>query len=92
MNDFSRVLTREPCGSDANSDANLEFSIVTAPNNGTVALVEGQWLYTPEANFNGSDSFAYQVSDGVNASTATITVAVASQKLEIIVCLWFQHI
>ena len=33
--------------------------------------------YTPEANFNGTDSFTYSVTDGVDSSnTATITIVV----------------
>ncbi|WP_461521653.1 DUF2341 domain-containing protein, partial [Porticoccus sp.] len=46
--------------------------------NGTLLLnADGSFSYTPDAGFNGSDSFTYQVSDGnggVNTATVTITV------------------
>ncbi|NEU06734.1 tandem-95 repeat protein, partial [Flavihumibacter sp. R14] len=38
---------------------------VTDPANGTVILnADGSFTYTPNANFNGTDSFTYKVSDG----------------------------
>jgi len=43
--------------------------------NGTVALVGGNVVFTPAANYNGSASFTYTVTDG-NGGTATATVNV----------------
>jgi large repetitive protein len=54
----------------------------TNPTNGTVTrndnntpdnLTDDQLVYTPNANYNGSDSFTYTISDG-NGGTATATV------------------
>ncbi|MEW5987857.1 MAG: cadherin-like domain-containing protein, partial [Chloroflexota bacterium] len=55
---------------DSDIDGNLDPNSVTAsdPPNGT--LVDnggGSFTYTPNENFNGSDSFSYQVCDTENA-------------------------
>ncbi len=48
------------------------------PSNGTLTLnANGSFAYAPNANFNGTDSFAYRANDGTsesNAATVTITV------------------
>ena len=53
----------------------LVVSAVTQGTNGTVTFAGGSVTYTPTANFNGSDSFTYTVSDG-NGGTASATVSV----------------
>ncbi|MEO2015501.1 MAG: Ig-like domain-containing protein [Fuerstiella sp.] len=56
-----RVLDND---SDADDDA-LTPSIVSHPAHGTARVnANGTITYTPEANFNGSESFTYSVSDG----------------------------
>ncbi|MGB6297254.1 MAG: tandem-95 repeat protein [Rivularia sp. (in: cyanobacteria)] len=63
--------------SDADGD-NLNIASVSSPNNGITAIVDNQIVYTPAANFNGVDSFNYQVGDGNGGTqTATVTVNVA---------------
>jgi uncharacterized delta-60 repeat protein len=43
----------------------VNTSPVTAPNSGNLALnSDGSFTYTPNAEFNGSDSFTYQITDG----------------------------
>ncbi|POY34830.1 hypothetical protein C3K47_18500, partial [Solitalea longa] len=43
----------------------LTFSVQTAPGTGTLTLqADGSFSYLPLANYNGSDSFEIQVSDG----------------------------
>ncbi|MCA9172704.1 MAG: tandem-95 repeat protein, partial [Planctomycetales bacterium] len=37
----------------------------------------GSFTYTPDANFNGTDTFTYTVSDGALTDTATVTITVA---------------
>ena len=51
------------------------MSGVTQGANGTVTFAGGSVTYTPNGNFNGSDSFTYTVSDG-NGGTDTATVNV----------------
>ncbi len=56
----------------------LRAILVTGPSNGTLSLgQDGSFTYTPNANFNGSDSFTYKANDGAddsNVATVTITV------------------
>ena len=62
--------------SDVDGD-DLTYSIGTAPTNGTVILTGAEAVYTPNENFNGTDSFTFTSSDGTiesNAGTVAITV------------------
>ncbi|MGE0247706.1 MAG: beta strand repeat-containing protein, partial [Pyrinomonadaceae bacterium] len=53
----------------------LTVTSVTQPAHGTVAInPDGTVSYTPDANYNGADSFTYTISDG-NGGTATATVS-----------------
>ena len=55
----------------------LTFSVSTQPQNGTVTASGAAGTYTPNENFNGTDTFAYIASDGGLSSTAglvTVTV------------------
>ncbi|BAY86177.1 G-D-S-L family lipolytic protein [Calothrix parasitica NIES-267] len=57
---------------------NLTINSVGSGSNGTTAIVNNQILYTPDSNFNGTDSFSYEVSNGNGGTdTATVTVNVA---------------
>ena len=62
---------------DVDGDA-LTAVLVSGPANGTLTLnADGSFTYTPDANFNGTDSFTYKASDGTadsNVATVTITV------------------
>ena len=53
------------------------------PTNGTVSLAsDGSFVYTPNPNFSGSDSFTYIASDGSELSnTATVAVTVNDVNL-----------
>jgi len=62
--------------SDADGDP-LTYSLVTAPEHGTLAGASASRTYTPAADFNGTDSFTFEASDGVNESNvATVTITV----------------
>lgn len=62
---------------DADSPT-LTAILVSGPTNGVVTLnTDGSFVYTPKANFNGSDSFTYMANDGLNNSNvATVTITV----------------
>ncbi|GAB4133007.1 MAG: hypothetical protein Fur0046_03380 [Cyanobacteria bacterium J069] len=72
---FSGTLS----ASDPEGNA-LTYSIATTAANGTVTITNaatGAYTYTPGSNFNGADSFTFQVNDGTsNSNTATITITV----------------
>lgn len=73
------VLTSNLFGNDTDIDGDaLTASVVAAPSNGILDLSgDGDFTYTPNADFNGSDSFTYQINDGrggTATATATITV------------------
>ena len=53
------------------------FTIVSGPSNGAVSGSGLNLMYTPAANFHGSDSFTYSVNDGSHESnTSTVTVTI----------------
>jgi len=66
---------------DLNGDS-LTITEITHPAHGSAVIAgDGQSiLYTPEAGFAGLDTFAYTVSDGTDAATATIGVAVGQEE------------
>lgn len=59
----------------------ISIDPVTLPANGTVVINEdGTFTYSPNANFIGSDTFVYQVSDGNQGTAqATATILIGSQ-------------
>ncbi len=59
-------------------EGSSEFvSAVTQPANGSVSIgAGGQITYTPNANFNGTDTFTYTVTSGGVTETATVEVIV----------------
>ena len=66
---------------DSDPDGNpLTAVLVTGPANGTLSLnADGAFVYTPNANFNGSDSFVYRANDGsLNSADTTVTISVAA--------------
>jgi hypothetical protein len=71
-------------GSDADGDP-LTFSIVSGPSNGSLGAIvptgptTATVTYSPNLNYNGGDSFVYQVNDG-NGGTdnATVTITIAA--------------
>jgi Bacterial Ig domain len=56
----------------------ITATLVSGPTSGTLAFnANGSFVYTPNANFFGTDSFVYRVSDGALLSgVATVTITV----------------
>src|SRR5215813_3073723 len=64
--------------SDADND-NLMITSVQGATHGSVALSNGNVVFTPAANYNGAASFTYTVSDGHGGTTTgTVNVNVAA--------------
>ena len=66
-------------GNDSDADGDpLSAALVDAPAYGTLTFnSDGSFSYMPDANFNGSDSFTYQLDDGqANSNIATVNITV----------------
>jgi len=61
--------------SDVDGDA-LHITSVQDATHGTVEIVDGQIVFTPDANYNGDATFTYTISDGSLTDTATVTLHV----------------
>ncbi|MDP2243070.1 tandem-95 repeat protein, partial [Pseudomonas sp.] len=81
VTDEDQALTISPTtllGNDTDPDGNpISIVSVQGATHGTVELVGGNVVFTPDANYNGSATFTYTVSDGLGGlSTATVTVGI----------------
>ncbi|MBN4802463.1 tandem-95 repeat protein [Enterobacter asburiae] len=63
---------------DRFSNSDKAVTAVTQGNNGSVAIENGKVRYTPNAGFNGTDSFTYTVTSGGVTETATVNVTIAN--------------
>ncbi|MBF2026024.1 MAG: tandem-95 repeat protein [Oscillatoriales cyanobacterium C42_A2020_001] len=62
--------------SDVNGNA-LSATVVTAPANGVLTLnPNGSFVYTANSTFQGVDTFTYRAFDGIDNSTATVSISV----------------
>ena len=64
-------------GTDTDGDT-LTYALSAGPANGTATVnSDGSYTYTPNANFNGSDSFTFVANDGtVDSAPAAVTITV----------------
>ena len=61
---------------DGDGDS-LTASTLTSPANGTVTIeADGSFTYIPNADFNGTDTFTYNLSDGDNQAEGSVTITV----------------
>ncbi|OHD85115.1 MAG: hypothetical protein A3I60_01685 [Sulfuricurvum sp. RIFCSPLOWO2_02_FULL_43_45] len=72
------ILPATLLSNDSDIDGNtLSIIGVQDATNGTVALVDGNIVFTPNTNYNGPASFTYTISDGQGGSdTATVNINV----------------
>src|SRR5215217_6678680 len=64
--------------SDVEGDA-LGYTIVSATQHGTLSGTGANLTYTPEANYNGPDSFTFKANDGTaDSEPATVSIAVSA--------------
>ncbi|MGJ8672760.1 Ig-like domain-containing protein [Rubritalea sp.] len=63
-------------GSDAEGNS-LSYQVTSQPANGTLSGTAPNLSYTPNADYNGSDSFSYTANDGSSdSSIATVSITV----------------
>jgi len=67
-------------GLDIDGDAVLTFIKVSDPTHGVLNLnADGSFSYTPNADYNGVDTFSYKVNDGtVDSQTLSVTITIQS--------------
>ena len=66
---------------DANDDS-LAYTIITQPSHGSLSSLDqetGSVVFTPTANYTGSDTFTFKVSDGsADSNTATVLLSITA--------------
>ena len=76
VNTANGVLSND---TDLNGDT-LTAVLQTGPTNGTLTLnSDGSFVYTPNANFSGTDTFTYIANDGTADSTTTLVTITVDQ-------------
>ena len=74
------VLGPNGNGEDSDPDGDpltVNTTPTIGPSDGQVTLnANGEFTYTPDTDFSGSDSFTYEVSDGTATSTGTVSITV----------------
>ncbi|UCC29046.1 MAG: cadherin-like domain-containing protein [Phycisphaerales bacterium] len=75
-------------GSDADGDE-LTFTVMDGPTHGVLAPIDDEavdstsWVYSPEEEYVGVDSFTYQATDGsADSSVATFTIQITPNRAE----------
>ncbi|MBU1775847.1 MAG: tandem-95 repeat protein [Gammaproteobacteria bacterium] len=79
LEDTSLVVDLRTYATDVDSTV-VTAQIVNGPAHGTlVANADGTFTYTPDANYNGADSFTYLVNDGaLDSNIATVTLGITA--------------
>jgi Ca2+-binding RTX toxin-like protein len=78
--DEDQPVTIDVLGNDTDVDGDtVSLKEVGTPSNGEAEIVDGKIVYTPNDDFNGTDTFSYTVTDGNGGTdTATVTVKVGA--------------
>lgn len=74
------AITGRLAATDVDGDA-LSYALASPPANGVLELgAGGQFTYTPNLNFNGSDSFTFTARDGrADSAPATVRLSVSAE-------------
>ena len=74
--DTAKGITLTGSDSDGNS---ITYSVVLSPTHGSLSGSAPSLTYTPDLNYNGSDSFTFRTYDSsLYSSNATVTISVAA--------------
>ncbi|MEN9359293.1 MAG: hypothetical protein RL095_828 [Verrucomicrobiota bacterium] len=74
--DTAKTLVLGATDVDGNA---LTYTIVAAPTKGTLSGTAPNLTYTPNANYNGADSFTFKANDGtVDSNVATVSLSIAA--------------
>jgi VCBS repeat-containing protein len=78
--DVDNTLPSTAGGRGAGGEGSFTATIVTGPAHGVLTQnADGSYTYTPDANYNGADIFAYRVNDGqLDSNVATVTLTIAA--------------
>jgi hypothetical protein len=84
MSEDAGTIDIDAFANDSDVD-NMKSSLVitghTAPVHGTLEVVDeatGRYRYTPNADYYGTDTFNYSLSDGSLTSTGTVTITISA--------------
>ena len=79
--DTPLVIALGAYASDVDS-TNITTQVVTGPAHGVlVQNNDGTYSYTPDANYNGADSFTYKVNDGeLDSNSATVNLTITAMN------------
>jgi VCBS repeat-containing protein len=73
------AVTLDVLANDRDADGNALTLTGGTAEHGSVTVVDGKLVYTPDANFSGTDTITYGVSDGQQGTaTGTATVAIGA--------------
>ncbi len=64
--------------SDPDGPTGLSYAVVSGPTSGTLSGTAPSLTYTPAENYDGSDSFTFEVSDGTLSSQASVSITVTA--------------
>ena len=81
-------VTIDVLANDSDVDGNpLSVTSATSPSNGSVIVNDDNTItYTPKAEFTGTDSFTYDISDGkggTDSATVTVTVSEGADTMHV---------
>ena len=62
------------------TSAPISVVVSGSPSNGTTSIANNIITYSPSANFNGSDSFTYTISQEDKTSSADVTLTISSEN------------
>ena len=75
--DEDMQLTGTVKANDGDVEGDATVSRVSGPTNGALTLnADGSFSYTPEENYNGPDSFVYELADDEASDEATVRITV----------------